>query len=105
MTRAWTMPDHTASYLARTLAARDGLWGNHEYEAAYPMTYTDADGNQLNGHNQYTLRFDQDPPVDAFWRPQSFSYLCRQALDRRDCLDRMLITGEQPLATAATQAV
>ena len=63
----WNMPDRHASYLARALAARGGLWGNHGYEAAYPMTYIDADGSQLDGHNRYTLTFDQDPPVDAFW--------------------------------------
>ncbi|MGH3198960.1 MAG: DUF1254 domain-containing protein, partial [Streptosporangiaceae bacterium] len=63
----WKMADRKASYLARALAARGGLWGNHGYEAVYPMTYTDADGDQLDGHNSYTLRFDQDPPVDAFW--------------------------------------
>ena len=64
---AWKMPDRAVSYLARALAARGGLWGNHGYEAAYPMTYTDADGDHLDGRNRYVLRFDQDPPVDAFW--------------------------------------
>jgi hypothetical protein len=64
---AWKMPDRHASYLARALAARGGLWGNHGYEAAYPVTYTDADGDRLDGRNRYALRFDQDPPVDAFW--------------------------------------
>jgi hypothetical protein len=64
---AWKMPERHASYLARALAARGGLWGNHGYEAAYPMTYTDADGDQLDGRNRYVLRFDHDPPVDAFW--------------------------------------
>ena len=46
---AWKIADRDASYLARALAARGGLWGNHGYEAAYPMTYTDADGDQLDG--------------------------------------------------------
>ncbi|HTT53230.1 MAG TPA: DUF1254 domain-containing protein [Streptosporangiaceae bacterium] len=64
---AWKMPDRTASYLARALAARAGLWGNHGYEAAYPMTYTDAGGDQLDGRNQYTITFREDPPVGAFW--------------------------------------
>jgi len=64
---AWKIADRTASYLARALAARGGLWGNHGYEAAYPMTYTDADGDQLDGHQRYTITFAQDPPVDAFW--------------------------------------
>ncbi len=63
----WKMADRPASYLARALAARGGLWGNHGYEAAYPMTYTDADGDPLDGQHRYTLRFDQDPPVNAFW--------------------------------------
>jgi hypothetical protein len=64
---AWKIADRDASYLARALAARGGLWGNHGYEAAYPMTYDDADGDQLDGHNRYAIRFEQDPPVDAFW--------------------------------------
>jgi hypothetical protein len=64
---AWTIPDRNTSYLARALAARGGLWGNHGYEAAYPATYTDANGDQLDGRNRYTLTFDHDPPVDAFW--------------------------------------
>jgi hypothetical protein len=64
---AWKIADREASYLARALAARGGLWGNHGYEAAYPMTYTDGDGDQLDGRHRYTLTFDQDPPVDAFW--------------------------------------
>ena len=64
---AWKIPDRTASYLARALAARGGLWGNHGYEAAYPMTYTDADGDQLDGRGRYTLTFAQEPPVGAFW--------------------------------------
>jgi hypothetical protein len=34
------------SYLARALAARAGLWGNHGYEAAYAVTFTDADGDR-----------------------------------------------------------
>ncbi|MGD0704042.1 MAG: DUF1254 domain-containing protein [Trebonia sp.] len=65
--RAWKISDRGISYLARALAARGGLWGNHGYEAAYPMTYTDADGGQLDGRSSYTIRFDADPPVDAFW--------------------------------------
>jgi hypothetical protein len=64
---AWRIGHRDVSYLARALAARAGLWGNHGYEAAYPMTYTDADGDQLDGHHRYVLRLDQDPPVDAFW--------------------------------------
>ena len=64
---AWKISGRRDSYLARALAARGGLWGNHGYEAAYPMTYADADGDRLDGRNRYTLTFGQEPPVDAFW--------------------------------------
>jgi hypothetical protein len=63
----WRMTDRTASYLARALAARAGLWGNHGYEAAYAVTFADADGDRLDGRRRYTLRFPEPPPVDAFW--------------------------------------
>ncbi len=89
---AWKAPDRHASYLARTLAARGGLWGNHGYEAAYPMTYTDADGHKLDGHNRYTLTFDQDPPVDAFWSITMYDlpdfYLVANPINRYSIGDR-----------------
>jgi hypothetical protein len=89
---AWKMPDRYASYLARALAARGGLWGNHGYEAAYPMTYTDADGNRLDGRNRYTLRFAQEPPVDAFWSITMYDlpgfYLVANPINRYSIGDR-----------------
>ena len=89
---AWKLGDRNTSYLARALAARGGLWGNHGYEAAYPMTYTDADGDQLDGRNRYTLRFDQDPPVDAFWSITMYDlpdfYLVANPIDRYSIGDR-----------------
>ena len=54
-------------YLERSLAARGGLWGNHGYEAAYAMAWTDGDGTQLDGTQRYELRFERTPPVGAFW--------------------------------------
>ncbi len=89
---AWQIGDRDVSYLARALAARGGLWGNHGYEAAYPMTYTDADGDQLDGHHRYTLRFDQDPPVDAFWSLTMYDlpdfYLVANPINRYSIGDR-----------------
>ena len=89
---AWKIADRDASYLARALAARGGLWGNHGYEAAYPMTYVDADGDQLDGRNRYTLTFDQDPPVDAFWSITMYDlpefYLVANSIGRYSIGDR-----------------
>lgn len=38
-------------------------------EAMYPMTFTDAQGQPLNGAHRYRLHFDAQsiPPVDCFW--------------------------------------
>ena len=89
---AWKITHRDTSYLARTLAARGGLWGNHGYEAAYPMTYTDADGDRLDGRNQYTIKFDQEPPVDAFWSITMYDlpdfYLVANPIDRYSIGDR-----------------
>jgi hypothetical protein len=89
---AWKISDRAASYLARALAARGGLWGNHGYEAAYPMTYTDADGAQLDGRNRYILRFGQEPPVGAFWSITMYDlpgfYLVANPVNRYSIGDR-----------------
>ncbi len=89
---AWRMADRQVSYLARALAARAGLWGNHGYEAAYPMTYIDADGDPLDGRNRYTLTFDEEPPVNAFWSITMYDlpdfYLVANPIDRYSIGDR-----------------
>jgi len=114
---AWKITDRTSSYFARALAARGGLWGNHGYEAAYPMTYTDADGDQLHGDNHYVLRFEQPPPVDAFWSITMYDlpefYLVANPINRYSIGDRtaglrrdsdgsitILIQHEQPADTS-----
>jgi hypothetical protein len=63
----WKIADPERSRLVRAIAARQGLWGNHAYEAFYPFTFLDTDGEQLSGERRYVLHFDQPPPVEAFW--------------------------------------
>jgi len=57
------------NYLYRMTAAVLGILGNSKEEAMYPMYYTDATGQKLDGANRYTLYFapGQLPPVHAFW--------------------------------------
>lgn len=57
------------NYLYRMTAAVLGILGNSKEEAMYPMYYTDATGQKLDGTNRYTLHFapGQLPPVHAFW--------------------------------------
>ncbi len=61
---------YNGDWLKRAAAAKGGIYGNDAIEAMYPMTHTDATGEELDGskHN-YTLTFPggQLPPVNAFW--------------------------------------
>ncbi len=56
-------------FLKRALVAYMGLGANVDEEATCPRTFTDDQGNQLNGKYNYVLHFDKDqlPPVEAFW--------------------------------------
>lgn len=69
----WRIADREASYLARAVAARIGLWGNHGYEAVYAQTFQDSAGRQLNGAHSYVLRFPEPPPVESFWSVTMYS--------------------------------
>ncbi len=73
----WKMSDmfgdrafFNGNWLMRAAGAQGGIYGNEAAEAAYPITKTLADGEELDGskHN-YTLTFPkgQLPPVNAFW--------------------------------------
>lgn len=53
----WKLENPEVRYIKRAASARAGLWGNHGYEAAYAMTYKDADGHALDGDHSYRLRF------------------------------------------------
>jgi hypothetical protein len=67
----WTwvigLDDFGFNYPMRSLVAGPYLGGNGEREAMYPVRYTDADGQTLNGANKYIVKMDKAPPVDAFW--------------------------------------
>ena len=56
------------NYFYRWLATI-GIWGNSKQEAMYPIYFTDASGQKLDGTNKYTLHFapGELPPVNAFW--------------------------------------
>ena len=57
------------NYLYRMAAAVMGIYGNSEQEAMYPLYAVDANGDDLDGSNLYTVRFaaGELPPVHAFW--------------------------------------
>lgn len=55
------------NYPLRAMIAGPYLGGNGEKEAMYPIRYTDADGQTLNGANKYLVKLVKEPPVGAFW--------------------------------------
>lgn len=56
-------------FLKGAYIAYNGLGANVDEEATCPGTFTDDQGNQLNGKYNYVLHFDREqlPPVEAFW--------------------------------------
>jgi len=88
----WKIADRTKAIGERAAAALGGLWGNHGYEAAYALTWVDADGDQLTGERPYTMRLDPLPPVDAFWSITMYAlpdfYLVDNPIDRYSIGDR-----------------
>ena len=88
----WKIADREESYVVRARSARNGLWGNHGYEAYYAEVYVDADGRQLSGANAYELRLTELPPADAFWSLTMYSmpefFLVENPIDRYSIGDR-----------------
>ncbi|TXR99941.1 DUF1254 domain-containing protein [Streptomyces sp. col6] len=105
----WKIADRQASYLVRAAAARVGLWGNHGYEAVYAHTFTDADGEKLNGSRSYTLRFEKPPPVESFWSVTMYDtpdyYLVANPANRYSLGDRTpgLVYGDDGSLTVVIQ--
>jgi hypothetical protein len=96
----WRIADRAQAYETRARSARNGLWGNHGYEAVYGEVFVDADGRQLNGAHAYELRLDELPPADAFWSITMYSMpdflLVANPLERYSIGDRTpgIVTGE-----------
>ena len=88
----WRIADRRRARVTRAAAARGGLWGNHAYEAAYVVIWVDAEGEPLTGERSYTIRFEQTPPVDAFWSITMYDvpefFLVANPIDRYSIGDR-----------------
>jgi hypothetical protein len=56
-------------YLLRATSAASGIGASLPAEIATSETIADSDGRQLDGRNDYRIRFEADrlPPNDAFW--------------------------------------
>lgn len=56
-------------YLKRAIVTMVGLGANQPEDAIYPLAINDADGQPLDGANNYVIHFEKNefPPVNAFW--------------------------------------
>ena len=55
------------NYALRAVAAQLGWGGNDTIEALYPTGRVDANGEDFDGEHKYQLRWETDPPAQAFW--------------------------------------
>ncbi|HET7086623.1 MAG TPA: DUF1254 domain-containing protein [Rhizomicrobium sp.] len=82
------------NYLYRMLAAVDGIYGNSQDEAIYPVYAIDSDGRPLDASAaRYELRFPpgQLPPVNAFWSLTLYEMPARMLV--KNPLNRYLINS------------
>lgn len=88
----WRISDPRVRIADRAVAAKAGLWGNHGYEAAYMMTFVDADGEPLTGEHEYELRLSPPPPVGSFWSITMYDvpdfFMVANEIDRYSIGDR-----------------
>jgi len=69
----WNSPVNNAKwgtdYLNRTATAKSNMFDNRPEETKYIYRDNDSQGQQLDGHNLYTITFakGQVPPVQGFW--------------------------------------
>jgi len=88
----WKIQDRAHAFFMRAFAARIGLWGNHAYEAVYPIADMDGNGDRLVGKYLYVFHLDELPPCNAFWsltmyEPPEF-YLVANPINRYSIGDR-----------------
>jgi hypothetical protein len=91
-----TMGVYGNFYVKRAIVAMVGLGANSAEDAVYPVLMVDADGQPLDGSNDYVLHFEASelPPVHAFWSVtmydahgfQAANGLNRFAIGDRDAL-------------------
>jgi hypothetical protein len=91
-----TMGVYGNFYVKRAIVTMIGLGANSAEDAIYPVLMADADGQPINGDNDYVLHFDADelPPVRAFWSVTMYDSEGFQAANE---LDRFAIGDRDEL--------
>ncbi|MGR5092117.1 DUF1254 domain-containing protein [Vibrio maritimus] len=79
----------------RSLIAHPYLGGQGAKEAIYPMAAMDAKGKPLSGKNNYVMKFDQEPPVGAFWSVTVYDAKTKMLVENP--INRYSINNSMPL--------
>jgi len=84
------------SYVKRAVIAKFGLGSNVPQDSLYPLAFNDADGEPLDGNNNYLLHFDAAnlPPVQAFW---SLTLYDAEGFPVANPLNRYAVSSWMPL--------
>jgi hypothetical protein len=90
-----TMGVYGNYYLKRAIVAMVGLGANQPEDAVYPLNVVDADGEPLNGANNYVMHFNKEelPPVDAFW---SLTMYDKDGFQAANVLNRFAVSSWMP---------
>lgn len=93
-----TMGVYGNYYLKRALVAMAGLGANQPEDAVYPLNFTDANDNPVDGSNNYVLHFSKEelPPVEAFW---SVTMYDKDGFQCENSINRFAISSWMPLKT------
>lgn len=88
-----TIGSYGTDYSSRAFIAIGGLGANLPEDAIYPSTFSDGQGNSLNGANNYVIRFEkgQTPPANAFWSVTMYDpqgYMVENPINRNAIGDR-----------------
>lgn len=101
VTNGWQMNTDTIGvygnfYAKRAIVSMVGLGANPPEDAVYPLLVGDADGDLLDGANDYVLHFESSglPPVSAFW---SITMYDGQGFQAANALDRFALGDRDPL--------
>lgn len=91
-----TMGVYGNFYVKRAIVTMIGLGANAADDAVYPLCMADADGQPLDGGNDYVIHFGADelPPVNAFW---SVTMYDAQGFQAANELDRFAIGDRDAL--------
>ena len=83
-------------YMKRAIVTMLGLGSNWAEDAVYPILLADADGNAVNGDNDYIMHFDADelPPVRSFWSATVYD---QNGFTVANEINRFRIAGYDPL--------